>query len=154
MNAPPIRLLESRDIPAILKIQANSPEAAQWHESAYANIGHAGENCWIAEHDGVLVGFLVARAVAGEMEILNLAVDTAVRRRGIGRTLLREALSWASQNGVMRVFLEVRSLNVAAREFYQAQGFASLGIRKDYYRDPAENALLFMYTLPAKPSPN
>jgi [ribosomal protein S18]-alanine N-acetyltransferase len=154
MNAPGIRLLESRDIPAILRVQANSPEAAQWHKSAYANIDHVGENCWIAERDGVLVGFLVARAMAGEMEILNLAVDTVLRRRGIGQALLQEALSWAAQNGLVRVFLEVRSSNAAARKFYQAQGFASSGIRKDYYRDPIENALVLMYNVAAQPSPN
>jgi [ribosomal protein S18]-alanine N-acetyltransferase len=138
-----IRLMESRDIPAILQIQANSPEAAQWRESAYEKIGLAGENCWTAERHGILVGFLVARSVAGEMEILNLAVARNARRKGFAGALLQEAFRWGKENDVDRVFLEVRASNSAAREFYEARGFVRSGIRPNYYRDPVEDALVF-----------
>ena len=142
MSVAAIRFLEPGDIPAILRIQDSSGEAAQWPQSAYENLGRVGQQAWVAEHEGHLAGFLVARAVASEMEILNLAVEPNVRRKGIGRALLREALSWAVRNGVGRAFLEVRASNSAARQFYEAHGFASAGVRANYYRDPIEAALL------------
>lgn len=147
MSAAAIRFLESRDIPTILRIQASSREAAQWLQPAYESVGRNGEQAWVAEHEGPVVGFLIAHAVAGEIEILNLAVDPNVRHKGIGRALLWEALSWAAQNGASRVFLEVRSSNAAARQFYQAHGFASSGLRRSYYRNPVEDALLLSRSL-------
>ncbi len=142
-----IRFREPGDIPAILRIQDSSREAAQWPQSAYENLGRIGQQAWVAEHEGHLVGFLVARAMASEMEILNLAVEPNVRRKGIGHALLREALSWAVQNGAGRAFLEVRASNSAARQFYEAHGFASAGVRANYYRDPIEAALLLTCSL-------
>ncbi|MGB6881351.1 MAG: ribosomal protein S18-alanine N-acetyltransferase, partial [Candidatus Acidiferrales bacterium] len=138
MSAVAIRFLESRDIPEILRIQSSSREAAQWSQSAYENLEGPGQQAWVAEHEGYLVGFLAARVMASEIEILNLAVDPSVRREGIGCALLREALSWAVQSGAGRAFLEVRVSNAPARQFYEAHGFASAGVRANYYRDPIE----------------
>ena len=143
MTPVAVRLLERRDISAILRLQADSLEAAQWSQSAYERLGRAGE-AWVAEGEAQLIGFLVVRAVAREMEILNLAVLPTARRRGIGRALLQHALSWASSHGTARVFLEVRHSNAAARQFYEAHGFVCTGTRRNYYQDPVEDALLLM----------
>jgi [ribosomal protein S18]-alanine N-acetyltransferase len=145
-----VRFLERHDIPAVLRIQADSLEAAQWSQFAYERLGRAGEEAWVAEGDAQLIGFLVARAVASEMEIQNLAVLPTARRRGIGRALLQHALYWASSNGIARVFLEVRHSNATARQFYEAHGFVCTGARRNYYHGPVEDALLFMYNLEAK----
>jgi [ribosomal protein S18]-alanine N-acetyltransferase len=139
-----VRFLERRDIPAILRIQADSLEAAQWSQFAYERLGRAGEEAWVAGGEEHLIGFLVVRAVASEMEILNLAVLPTARRRGIGRALLQHALSWASSHGTARVFLEVRHSNAVARQFYEAHGFVGTGTRRNYYQDPVEDALLLM----------
>jgi [ribosomal protein S18]-alanine N-acetyltransferase len=88
--------------------------------------------------------------MANEMEILNLAVDSSLRRKRIGRVLLQESLSWAAQNGANRVFLEVRASNTAARQFYEAHGFASADVRANYYRDPDEAALVLTCSLDRK----
>ncbi|MGB6483977.1 MAG: ribosomal protein S18-alanine N-acetyltransferase [Candidatus Acidiferrales bacterium] len=150
MSAAAIRFLESRDIPTILRIQAASREASQWPHSSYENLGRVGQQAWVAEHEGPVFGFLVVHALVDEIEILNLAVDPNVRRKGIGRALLREVLSWGAQRGIKRVFLEVRVSNAAARQFYEAHGFASAGIRAHYYRDPVEDALLLACSLDRK----
>jgi [ribosomal protein S18]-alanine N-acetyltransferase len=147
VSAAALRFFEPRDIPAILQIQCVSREAAQWSRSAYERLGRAGEQAWVAEGEGFVEGFLIARAVAGEMEILNLAVQPTERRMGIGTALLREALSWAVQHGVSRVFLEVRFSNVAATQFYEEHGFAPAGVRASYYRDPVEDGLLLALRL-------
>lgn len=146
---PRVRAFEVRDIPAILRIQRSSPSAAQWPESAYRHLGSAHENAWVAEHDGALSGFLVARLIAPEMEILNLAVDASLRRKGIGTALLRHALLSGSQDGFCKVFLEVRSSNKEARSFYEVHGFVPAGVRPGYYRDPGEDALILALALGA-----
>jgi [ribosomal protein S18]-alanine N-acetyltransferase len=150
VSSATIRFLGPRDIEAVLQIQAANREAAQWSRAAYENLGDATHRGWVAERDGAIIGFLVARALSGEMEILNLAVASSIRRQGVGAVLLREALSWAGQSGATRAFLEVRASNAAARQFYEAHGFASAGVRPNYYRDPVEAALLLARSLDNK----
>lgn len=147
MNAAAIRIFALRDIPAILQIQDSSREAAQWTENAYRALGRAGENAWVAEASGDIVGFLIARFAATEMEILNLAVNRSLRRQRIGATLLRAALLWGAKQGALRAFLEVRPSNLAAQKFYGAQGFSVTGVRRKYYRDPDEDALVLARSL-------
>lgn len=147
MTALAIRRLESRDIPAILEIQNSCPEAARWSEDAYRALARTGERSWLAEQSGKIAGFLVARVVASEMEILNLAVRANLRRQGIATSLLRESLLWGAHAGARRAFLEVRHSNTTARKFYEAHGFSPVGSRRDYYRSPDEDALILSRAL-------
>lgn len=75
-------------------------------------------------------GFILARIVAGEAEILTLAVHPDARRKGEGRQLLAEIES-ESNAGV--IFLEVRDDNIAAKALYESAGYVSAGYRKNYY---------------------
>jgi len=82
-----------------------------------------------------LVGFSLSRTVIDESELLLLAVLPGHRRRGIGRSLLRDFLSRARNDGVTRVHLEVRDGNPAV-EMYLTTGFYPVGRRKNYYHSP------------------
>lgn len=137
-----IRPFHPSDIPAILEIQNSNRQAAQWQQSTYEGLERAGEKGWVAEQNDAIVGFLVARTMSDEMEILNLAVHPHFYRQGIGRELLQYAISWAEEKQADRVFLEVRSSNAVARKFYEANGFSQTGVRPKYYSDPVEAALL------------
>jgi ribosomal-protein-alanine N-acetyltransferase len=88
------------------------------------------------------VGYLVARIIEEEGEILNLAVEPESRRSGIGAQLLETALTELEGRGVESVFLEVRVSNQAAINLYLAKGFRPLGHRHGYYRRPVEDALV------------
>lgn len=132
-----IRRLRAADIEAVERITALSPEAAHWPAQSY--LGLPG---WVAESEAVVVGLLVARVAAEEMEILNLAVEPRWRRRGVGTALVEAAIEHARRAGVARVFLEVRESNRVARRFYRRQGFAVAGRRVGYYRRPDEDALV------------
>lgn len=91
----------------------------------------------VAEIDGRLVGFAMYRIVAGEGELLNLAVAPSARRSGIGCALLREMMLLA------KVWhLEVRESNAAAIGLYESSGYVEVGRRARYYGD-GEAALLF-----------
>lgn len=145
-----------KDIESILAVQRASPEAGAWPPSDYARaLGDAGVICLLADDSRGerVVGFLVARAVADEMEILNLAVGMDYRRRGIGRRLLGEALARAHARGARKCWLEVRASNQAARDFYRALGFSEGGRRPRYYRAPEEDAIVCVCSLPAASLP-
>ena len=85
-------------------------------------------------------GFLLARALPGESEILSLGVATVWRRHGAARVLLRAAMARAGEAGAARTLLEVAEDNVAARNLYSAEGFALVGRRPRYYRRPGGTA--------------
>ncbi len=99
----------------------------------------------------VPVGFLLARSLSGESEILTLGVVTARRRQGTARALLRAAMTRASQAGAARTSLEVAEDNMAARSLYAAEGFAPVKRWPHYYRRPGgavAAALVFARDLP------
>jgi len=79
-------------------------------------------------------GFALIRTIAGEAELLTIAVDPTLRRRGLGRTLLDAALVRARARGAAAIFLEVAADNVAAIGLYEAAGFQRSGTRPGYYR--------------------
>ena len=93
-----------------------------------------------------LCAYLTAYSVAGELEIVNVAVLPALRGRGIGRALLRFFLEQGRLRGASRAVLEVRSGNVAARALYAGCGFVQVGVRKGYYADSGEDALVLEWT--------
>ncbi|MCB2127914.1 MAG: GNAT family N-acetyltransferase [Rhodobacteraceae bacterium] len=79
-------------------------------------------------------GFLIGRIVAGEAEILTLAVDPDRRRQGVGSQLTGRFMAWAEAAGATRAFLDVAAGNLPAIGLYRSLGFAEIGRRKDYYR--------------------
>lgn len=85
--------------------------------------------------------FILCRAVAGEAEILTLAVEPAARRRGLAKALVEAAAGAARMAGAEAMFLEVAHDNAPALALYEAAGFARAGLRRGYYdRGPAGNA--------------
>jgi [ribosomal protein S18]-alanine N-acetyltransferase len=101
----------------------------------------------VAEEDGIVCGLVAFRTMADEAEILNLAVDSTRRRRGIGSRLMKDALASCKEAGVKKIFLEVRDSNVAARNFYWRMGFIQVGRRREYYSRPQEDALVLVRTV-------
>lgn len=78
-------------------------------------------------------GFLLGRVVAGEAELLTVAVDPAARKQGIGAALIQDFLAEAARRGAESVFLEVAETNAAARRLYARAGFAETARRRGYY---------------------
>jgi len=144
-----IRLLEARDVDAILVIQSASPEIAQWSGQDYARVARGEMAGWIAEDaESAITGFLIARQIAGDLEILNLAVRPDARRRGTGTELLRQSFAWGQSFGAASALLEVRAANLVALHFYEHHGFEVIGRRKYYYVSPVEDALVLKARLP------
>ena len=92
--------------------------------------------------DDEVLGYAVCWTIAGESHLLNIAVHPARRGKGIGRALLSECIRRAARAGASLIFLEVRAGNEAAERLYRSMGFVSRGIRKGYYTDTGEDAIL------------
>lgn len=99
-------------------------------------------------------GFLLGRAVAGEAELLTLAVAPDARRRGLGRGLVARFLYQARLRGAESAFLEVSAENAPAIGLYESAGFTRSGMRRGYYRTPEGtriDALVLSRALPLPP---
>jgi ribosomal-protein-alanine N-acetyltransferase len=108
-----------------------------WSADAFrATLGGAG--VFLLTEPG---GFLIGQAVAGEAEVLTLAVDPGLRRRGIGASLVARFLFEAGIRGAHRQFLEVAVGNHAAEALYARAGFRVAGVRRGYFRMPDGGAL-------------
>jgi ribosomal-protein-alanine N-acetyltransferase len=82
------------------------------------------------------------RLVVDEMHVMNVAVDPGYRRQGLARRLLVLAMARAARAGARRVLLELRTGNREALALYESLGFRSLGVRRGYYGEPTEDALV------------
>jgi [ribosomal protein S18]-alanine N-acetyltransferase len=148
-----IRALESRDVEPVLAIQRAYPEVAQWTALDYQRVADGHMDGWVGDENGEIVGFLIARQIATDIEILNLAVLIGTRRRGIGTALLKHALDWGRGVAAEKAFLEVRMSNLAAMRFYERNQFEVTARRPRYYMAPAEDALLLAASLSSRQLP-
>ena len=147
-----IRLASKDDLRSILGLQQKAPEAARWTEGDYERLMEdAGGKILVAELDTMerpkLVGYAAFHRIIDEVEVRNMAVDSEHRQQGVGRALLLSAREQMLRAGAKRVFLEVRASNKPAQSLYYSIGFALHSIRKDYYREPQEDALVLALEL-------
>jgi ribosomal-protein-alanine N-acetyltransferase len=137
-----VRPYQPGDSEAVSRICRQSPEAAQWPKESYDEAHSLGQIVRVAELNAQICGFLVARVIGDEAEILNTAVDPAHRRNRIGSTLLTAAISSAQAHQAKTIYLEVRESNYTAIAFYARHGFAKSDERRAYYGSPTENAVV------------
>ena len=101
----------------------------------------------VAERDGVAVGYVGCHAVLDEGYITNVAVSPDCRRQGVGRALIGTLVSHAGAQGLAFVTLEARTSNMPAIALYENAGFQKVGVRKNFYTAPVEDALLMTFFL-------
>ena len=112
-------------------------------------ISTEGAMCFSATEDGRVVAYVIGRLIPPEGEIYRVAVREESRQRGIAYRLLDYAMKTSRGAGLECAFLEVRSRNIPAIKLYTAYGFAEVGVRKKYYRDPEDDAIVMMKGLGA-----
>ncbi len=89
-----------------------------------------------------LAGYVIFYHVLDEGEIARIAVNPTLRRLGIASRLMEELIRSCSENGIRKIMLDVRESNDAAISFYKKYGFLEDGIRKHFYTNPDESAIL------------
>ncbi len=148
----------------MIALEHQSPGAAHWSRQQYEALFTSSRQptehfALIVEHEHraqpadaavaalTILGFLVARKLDAEWELENIVVAESARRRGIGKHLLSELIAYARVERGREIFLEVRKSNQAARALYRDAGFEETGLRKSYYSDPSEDAILYRLSL-------
>jgi len=132
------------DLPAVAAIEQSS-FADPWSERSFEELLRSPAAIFlVATHadSETVSGYVIAIAVTDQAEILNLAVVESARRHGLGGALLDAAIEAVSERGAREIFLDVRESNKPALGLYRSRGFAALGRRGKYYRNPVEDALV------------
>ena len=104
-----------------------------------------GSMCYTALCDGAVVAYIIGRQISPEGEIYRIATIPSHRRRGIAYRLLDYAVKCERGRGLESLFLEVREKNIPARNLYKSYGFREIGMRKDYYKNPPDNAIVMLH---------
>jgi [ribosomal protein S18]-alanine N-acetyltransferase len=134
------------DVPVMMRLAHHSATAAHWSHEQYDRVFSAvtpPRLALIIEETAGVQGFLIAKGIAAEWELENIAIAGPARRRGLGTRLLGEFLDHARAQGASTVFLEVRESNRAARSLYEKWAFEETGRRVRYYQNPDEDAIVY-----------
>lgn len=98
----------------------------------------------VAEKDGAVIGYAGAWVILDESHITNIAIAEAERGKGCGRVLTQALMQYLSNLGAEYATLEVRKSNIRAQNLYKSLGFIALGVRKRYYEDNNEDAIIMV----------
>lgn len=96
----------------------------------------------VALKDGQVAGYVGMLHVLDEGDICNVAVFDSFRRQGVATALIQHLLDYAQEKKLAFITLEVRESNIGAQKFYETMGFVTIGIRKNFYDEPKEHAVL------------
>lgn len=129
-------------VPAIAEIEKlcfSDP----WSEKSVASELVNPLSIWlVALEDGKVAGYIGSQSVLDGADMMNVAVHPDFRRRGIGEALVEGLASELQKTQVKFLMLEVRSSNDPAKALYEKLGFVQVGLRKNYYRNPREDAII------------
>ncbi|MGM9583338.1 MAG: ribosomal protein S18-alanine N-acetyltransferase [Phascolarctobacterium sp.] len=136
------RAMGAEDIPALVAIEATAFYDA-WNENMLLNeLQNELTTYLVMESEGKIIGYAGFWLVAGEAQVTRVAVAEEERGQGLGTRLTAAMVNKAWEQGAEAVTLEVRESNLAAQKAYLTCGFASEGIRPNYYEDNHENAVI------------
>lgn len=117
--------------------------ADPWSQQSIASELHNPLSLWLVAQEGqTLLGYVGSQTCQDETDMMNIAVSPASRRQGVARALIEALVSALRERGSKQLTLEVRASNGPARQLYESLGFLQVGLRKNYYRNPKEDALI------------
>lgn len=147
-----LRKMEKNDLPALAELE-KACFSDPWSEKMIEDLL---ENPWdevyVLEEKGV-IGYINYRFLAGEGELMRIAVLYAERGHGYSKLLMDAMMDAASKNGISDITLEVRAGNIPAIALYRSYGFVREAVRKGYYHDPIEDAdIMWLRSIPVIPT--
>lgn len=135
--------MRQEDLDHVIEIESAS-FPTPWSRNAFASeLFHNSRACYLVASVGErVVGYIGTWLILDEAHVTNIAVHPDYRRQGIGETLLRSMMTVAASRGAKRMTLEVRVSNRPAQRLYEKLGFARIGLRRGYYHDNNEDAII------------
>ncbi len=143
-----LRRMQEADISEIALIeQSGFPDP--WPEKSFQDCLHLGYDCRVLEQNFVIQAYGIMVVETGDAHVLNLCVRSELRRKGLGRIMLKHMLDLARAGGANTMCLEVRSSNLPATQLYESMGFSQIGVRREYYpgSDGGEDAMVMALRL-------
>lgn len=139
----PVRRAEEKDLPALAEIERTC-FSVPWSEGALADTLHSPLAVLLAAEapSGEIAGYMGMYLLGEDADVTNVAVLPAFRRQGIADAILSAAETVCRERGVTALHLEVRASNDPALRLYEKHGFTRDGVRRRYYKNPAEDAVL------------
>jgi ribosomal-protein-alanine N-acetyltransferase len=152
MSSGAVRVREAgaADLAGVLALERDVAEAPHWAEGVYREIVSGSgipRRLFVAEAEGLLLGFAVGVVTGDSAELESVAVRGDARRRGVGRALCDAVAEWCRSQGATALELEVRAASAEAMALYEGLGFVSVGRRREYYREPVDDAVLMRLKL-------
>ena len=141
-----IRRMEETDLEQVVAIEEAS-FSQPWSRTGFLSGLKRKDNVFLVLEDEGIQGYLDMYCCMGEGEITNVAVAPGMRKKGYGSLLMKAALEKAQELSLESIVLEVRVSNVNAIALYEKFGFRKLGIRKDFYEFPREDAFVMSLIL-------
>lgn len=142
-----IREIQEQDIDAVTAIEQEI-FSKPWSRKSFQDAIQSEYTIYLAAEEAAEITGYCGIWLSGETgDLCNMAIVPSCRRRGIGRKLLAEAIRLSTERGAEEIFLEVRESNHPAIALYKNLGFQKIGIRKGYYRVPAEDAVIMRYEM-------
>ena len=139
-----IRRMTASDVDGVAAVEA-ATFPTPWSRDAFASeMKNVAARYLVAEMDGAIIGYAGAWIIIDESHITNIAVLREHRGQGIGRLLTQGLMQYLSNLGAAYATLEVRKSNAVAQSLYVSLGFIKLGVRKRYYEDNGEDALIMV----------
>lgn len=137
-----IREMQPEDLPEVCRIEKQT-FSMPWSEKGFFDSLKAENTCYLTVlSEGKVVGYCGLMKVLEEGDITNVAVEETCRGRGVGYAMLKKLLEKGKSQGIEAFTLEVRESNAPAIGLYEKLGFVNCGIRKNYYENPVENAVI------------
>mgnify|MGYP000947739124 CR=1 FL=1 len=140
-----VRWMIRRDMPEVLGIEEEGFEFP-WLDSDFIRCLRQ-RNCigMVAEHDDRVVGFMIYELHKSRIHVLNFAVASDYRRRGVGSQMIAKLMAKLSPQRRSRIVLEVRETNLPAQLFFRENGFRAVSVLHGYYADTPEDAYVMQY---------
>lgn len=141
-----IRPMEVSDTEQVEKIEKQI-FSIPWSQKSFEDACQSNDNIYlVCEMNGQIAGYCGLWTVLGEGNITNMAVSGGLRRLGIAEALMKEMEKRGMSKNVVTYFLEVRKSNEAAVNLYKKMGYVQIGVRKNFYEKPVEDALVMSKT--------
>lgn len=137
-----ITQMTEEDVTAVATLEAENFSRPWSYDAFHNTLSDENYIVLIAKEPERLLGYCVLLCTGEEADITNVCTARAARGKGVATALMTELLEQGKQRGVMEYFLEVREGNTPARAFYTKLGFEEIGLRKNYYEEPKEHAVL------------
>ena len=137
-----VREMTIEDGAVVAEIEHQSFSDAWSEKAILETLEQNNSVCFVAEKAGKRVGYLLGYTAVDEVEIARIAVIDEMKRQGVGHALMLALKAWSKEHQIAKVLLDVRESNQAAGAFYAREGFVNDGVRKAFYQDPKEDAVL------------